>query len=80
MRRKPRVNVNCVASRYAGPNERIVEYSNGKSGGLISLVTLDDGTLRVELYRHDAEVSIVVGQGETDNRPWTVEEILAREG
>ena len=58
---KPSVNTNPVANQYAGHTERIIEYSSPNGGGLISLRTMDDGTLRVDLYRHDPTVTIVVG-------------------
>jgi len=58
---KPKVILNCVASHYATPKERIIEYSNGPSGGLIQLYTDNDGTLRVVLYSHDKDVKITVG-------------------
>lgn len=55
---KPRVNTNPVANRYSAMFERIIEYTNGEFGGLISLRTRPDGTLHVGLYRHDPEVRI----------------------
>lgn len=64
MKVKPRVILKSVADRYAGPGERIIEYSNGKLGGLISIQTLDDGCLNVCLYRHDPEVFVHVSKGE----------------
>jgi hypothetical protein len=49
---KPKVTVNCVANRYAGPNERIIEFSapNG-AGGLIALRIRNDGLIVVDVYR-----------------------------
>ena len=59
---KPSVNTNPVANQYTGRTERIIEYSSPNGGGLISLRVMDDGTLRVDLYRHDPTVTITVGQ------------------
>ena len=56
--RKPTVTTNPVANQYAGPAERIIEYSAGELGGLISLRSTDDGRLIVEPYRHDNGVEI----------------------
>lgn len=66
---KPRVTTNPVANAYTGCDERIVEYSiphdsKGAIGGLIAFRRLSDGTLRVDLYRHDPEVTIHVGAAE----------------
>jgi len=60
---KPMVETNPVANRYAGPNERIVEYAtrSGK-GGLIAFRETNDGQLLVDLYQHDAAVEIRVGK------------------
>lgn len=56
---KPKVTTNPVANQYASTDERIIEYSNGMGvGGLIGLRNLEDGTMRVELYRHDDTVEI----------------------
>lgn len=61
---RPRVLTKCVANTYAGGTERIVEFSNGErgmeahKGGLISLRNMADGTLRVEVYRCDAGVTV----------------------
>jgi hypothetical protein len=68
--RKPRVILNCVASHYAAKKERIIEYSFGSDdmgndlGGLIAFSFDREGNPRVELYRHDKEIKIVVGKGE----------------
>ncbi len=69
---KPKVNTNPVANTYAGPAERIVEYSMpGKAtGGLIAFRWVDDadsddpdaGTLVVDVYRHDPNVRVHVGK------------------
>lgn len=64
---KPRVTPNPTANQYAGPDERIVEYSDPVTGlgGLISIHRDEEaGTLTVDLYRHDADVVIRVSQGE----------------
>lgn len=64
---KPKVTTNCVANSRTEPNERIIEYSvpspkgtQGLLGGLIAFRLLDDGTLLVNLYQHDAGVDIRV--------------------
>lgn len=56
---KPKVNTKCVASQYASPNERIIEFSDAKgNGGLISLSTDEDGILNVYVYRCDDAVRV----------------------
>lgn len=56
-----RVNVNTspVADRYAGPDERIVEFSSPEGGGLVSFM-VRDGKLIVDLYRLDDTVEVRV--------------------
>ncbi len=49
------------AARYSAPNETIVEFSNRQIGGLISLRTLDDGTLLIDVYNADRGVKVRVG-------------------
>jgi hypothetical protein len=56
---KPKVNTSPVADKYTRPDERIIEYSSEHGGGLIAFINRDD-RLRVELYRHDPAVDIVV--------------------
>lgn len=65
--KRPKVTVNCVASRYAGPGERIIEFSSANGGGLISLFCREDGTLAVDVYRTDHTVT-VTHSGEKDDR------------
>ena len=62
---KPRVLTNCVANRYTGPDERVVEFSDRdlNLGGLISLRRRDDGKLIVQLYRLDDDVMVTVEAG-----------------
>lgn len=50
---KPRVTVACVASRYAAPFERIIEFSDGDdgAGGLILIKRGRDGRLKLHPYR-----------------------------
>lgn len=63
--RKPRITINCVANRYAAHGERICEFSDGKgNGGLISLITREDGTLSVDVYRHGPKVEVRIGKPE----------------
>ena len=61
---KPKVTVNAVADQFAGPDERIVEYSDRASGqgGLIAFRVAEDGHLVIDLYQHDAQVEIRVGK------------------
>jgi hypothetical protein len=62
---KPKVNTNPVANQYSAPNERIIEYSiRSGLGGLISLREIEGGKLQVQLYRHDADVEILVSAHE----------------
>jgi len=64
---KPKVILNCVADKYSGPEERIIEFSSKSGGGLISFweTTLPDGSaqLRVDLYHLDKKVKVVVAKG-----------------
>lgn len=46
------------ASQYAGPKEIIREFSDGKSGGLMSLRRQQDGPLVVEVYQVDDDVEV----------------------
>jgi len=68
MYKKPKVITKCVANNYAGADERIVEYSfgpdgkGGAIGGLIQFYVTADGEPRVVLYRHDAQIKIIVGE------------------
>jgi len=57
---RPRVIANCVANKYAGADERIVEYTSRHGGGLIAFHETEDG-LVIDLYSHDASVDIRVG-------------------
>lgn len=58
---KPKVDINPGANNFAGPNERIIEYSvRGGPGGLILFRETEAG-LTVELYQHDPNVEIRVG-------------------
>ena len=59
MARKPTVRTG-PADRFGMDGEKIVEFSDGKSGGLISLRRHPDGTLLVQLYNMDSDVSVVV--------------------
>ena len=54
------VNTNPVAQRYA--DEKIIEFSSPNGGGLIAFREMGDGTLRVEVYRQDATVTVTVGE------------------
>lgn len=58
--KKPRVIVNCVANKYAGETERIIEFvfPDG-TGGLISFVTFDGNKNRVDIYRTDPSIIVL---------------------
>lgn len=66
-KRKPRVTVKCVANARAADNERIVEFSDPRTGkgGLLSLRLMDDGTLYVEAYRLDEGVVVAAPASNT---------------
>ncbi|MFY1620090.1 hypothetical protein [Micromonospora sp. WMMD736] len=54
-----KVNTSPVANNYAGPMERIIEFSSPAGGGLIAFTTPGDGTLRVDVYQIDDTVTVV---------------------
>lgn len=60
--KKPKVLTRCVANAYAAPNERIIEFTNGTCGGLMSLRTMPDGSLAVGIYQQDATVKVTVSE------------------
>jgi hypothetical protein len=62
--RKPTVRKG-PASYHAGPTETIVEFSDGKSGGLISIRRNAADKLVLDVYRQDADVEVRVGKGES---------------
>ena len=56
--RKPSVDTNPVANKYArNSNERIIEFSSGAGGGLIAFREID-GKLIVEVYSEDSTVEV----------------------
>lgn len=60
---KPKVKTNCPANVLDGPNDRTVEFSDGKgNGGLINFSVDNDGTLVVMLYRMEAKVVVICPQ------------------
>lgn len=62
---RPKVNIRCVADRYADQRrERIVEFFDREAhaGGLISLRRVN-GNLRIELYNLDENVIVSVPAG-----------------
>lgn len=65
------VNTNPVANQYTGWNERIIEFDSPNGGGLIGFKVLEDGTLRVDVYRTDETVVV------STDRP-TYEEVNGR--
>lgn len=63
---KPSINVHPVAARYAAPNERIVEFSAPSgAGGLISLELRTDGTIGLNVYRHE-QTEVTVGKADDE--------------
>ena len=50
------------AAQYAMPGELIMEFSDGQSGGLLSLRRHPDGKLLVSIYQQDADVEVHVGE------------------
>lgn len=57
---KPKVKTKCPAGCLDGPNDRTVEFSDGKgNGGLINFSVQDDGTLVVMLYRMESNVTVL---------------------
>jgi hypothetical protein len=68
-RNKPRVNLKCRANIYAGPAERIIEFTfpgspNPSTGGLIAFRHLSDGQLVVEITRVDDGITVHVPKGD----------------
>lgn len=55
---RPKVIIDCVASRYQDPDERIVEISHARGGGLISIRATGSGRLVIDLYRLDDTVEV----------------------
>jgi hypothetical protein len=62
-RNRPKVETRCVADRYAGDSERIVEFSSEAGGGLIAFRVVG-GRLRVDVYRQDKTVDVNVGKAD----------------
>ncbi len=60
---KPRVITKCVANAHAAANERIVEFSSSRGGGLIAFTEYED-KLVVDIYRCDKTVEVRVGKPE----------------
>lgn len=65
--RKPSVNTNPVAGRYALTGERIVEVSSNVGGCLISLRERE-GQLHMAVYRADPTVVVLVPQDQEVHR------------
>ena len=62
MKNKPTITSKCTANKYAAPNETIAEFSfPDGSGGLISLIVLDNGTNLVQTYRVDSNIVVKKG-------------------
>jgi hypothetical protein len=60
MPRKPTIRTG-PASAHASPGETIREFSDGKSGGLISISRNAEGQLVLDVYQHDADVIVRTG-------------------
>jgi hypothetical protein len=62
--RKARIITSCVADRYTGVAEKIIEFvfPDG-SGGLISFYAGEDSN-RIDIYRLDKKIDVVVGKSE----------------
>lgn len=60
--RKPKVNTSCVADRYSGPGEKIIEISSDGGGCLISLSVLQfaggGSELLISIYNADETIRI----------------------
>lgn len=56
---RPRVTLPSPAQHHALPDERIVTVSSGAGGCLISMRVID-GRLRIEVYRADDTVDVIV--------------------
>lgn len=65
-RNRPRISTPCVADRYTRGPERIAEVFDPETqlGCLISARRMDDGTLRVEVYRIDKGIDVRVSTPE----------------
>ena len=59
--KKPLIHKAKPADSYAMPGETIYEFTDGHSGGLISLARNSDGKLVIDVYRTDDDV-LVRGQ------------------
>lgn len=56
--KKPMIHKAKPADNYARPGETIYEFTDGHSGGLISLARNDDDQLVVDVYRTDDDVIV----------------------
>lgn len=65
-RNRPRISCPCVADWYGRGPERIAEVFDPvlKVGCLINVRRMDNGTLRVDVYRIDKGVDVFVGKAE----------------
>jgi len=66
---KPRIHKG-PASQYAGRDEAIYEFTDGKSGGLIALERDSAGRLIVDLYRMDPDVFVRLPEGRDGPHAW----------
>ena len=64
--KKAKLTTKCVANQYAGPSERIIEFSfPDGSGGLISFLPANGARKnRVDVYRIDKSVKVLVGKAD----------------
>lgn len=62
--RKPKVSTKCVADKYASGSEKIIEFSfPDGTGGLICFFAGENEN-RVDIYRLDKGIRVVVGKAE----------------
>ena len=60
MARKPTCHTARPANQYAMAGERIMEFSDGRSGGLISIWrNPETDRLSVQVYRQDDDVDVL---------------------
>lgn len=61
--RRPTVTTACLADRYHGPHERIIEFSYPDgSGGLISFRTNSRGENIIDVYNTNGIAQVYTGQ------------------
>lgn len=56
--RKPRVITDCVANRYARPDERIIEIADAHGNGALLAVSASAAGLLLEIYNAGPRVAV----------------------